>query len=566
MNRKRHTGGSTKATMVLALSAALAAAGLAGCGKDAGVANTPEQFGYVLSSDLVTSNAGTGVGVATDAAKVSARLYPGAFISGPRGQILPNGDLVTAKPAPGNPRRVDYTINEKATYSDAKPVVCDDFLLAYKASTRPDLFGSDMPLFGQVEQVECAAGAKKFSVHFADKRGERYRELFGPGTVLPSHTVAKKAGVDDIVTALNSSDEQTLTDLGRAWQDVFSFDKTNPADVPTSGPYKISGKEENGSLKLEKNPEWKGVEPAQTPLYLWPRDADVKKLADNKQLSVVDTEQGAGDKPGKVASDLGLNSDDFRVVETNAERTDTLRLSGLGVLQDPAARRAFNACIDRKVLAGEVEKETGAAVQPTGLRVIRPGHPLRGYLNDINDANTAVDIEQARTLLNGQTIRIGFLDSVPRYKKIVDALSSQCAKAGVKIEAVPRKSENYGLLGVDYDVALDTRSAIGRNSEVNSTQASPLKGIRAAEAVLAEQAITMPLVTEPRTILAEIHAANVLDSTSDSGVSWNMDRWIESDESVATGRASDQHDDGAAGTEATEPANPGEHHETEQHG
>lgn len=543
---------AVRSTAALALSAALAAAGLAGCSEDSPLSSTPEQFGYVLTSDLVTSNAGTAVGVATDAAKISARLYPGAFIAGPRGQNLPNGDLVTAKPAPGNPRQVDYTINENATYSDSKPVVCDDFLLSFQASSRPDLFGADMPLFSQVENIDCAAGAKQFSVHFADKRGERYRELFGPGTVLPSHTVAEKAGVEDVVSAIDSMDEQTLTDLGRAWQDVFTFAKTDPSQVPTSGPYKIAARKEDGSLKLEKNPEWSGVEPAQSPVYLWPQGADVKKLGEHNQLSVVDTNRGAGETPGKVAKGLGLNSDEFRVVENNSERVDTLRVSDLGLLQNPDSRKALNACIDREAIAKAVEEETGAAVQPTGLRVVGSEHPLRGYLDDINDRNTKVNVDEARSQLNGMTIRVGFLDSVPRYKKIVDALKSQCAEAGVSIEAVPRSAEDYGLLGVDYDVALDTRSANGRNSAVNSTQASSIKEIRGAETALADDAMTLPLVTEPRTILAEVHAANVLDSSSDTGVSWNMDRWVESDEPVATGRASDEGNDGAEGTEASE--------------
>lgn len=556
MNRTRHAARSAKVTAALLLSATLAGAGLVGCSEGTPLSSPPEQFGYVLTSDLVTSNAGTGVGVATDAAKVSARLYPGAFIAGPRGQILPNGDLVTAKPAPGDPRRVDYTINADATYSDSQPVVCDDFLLTYQASKRPDLFGSDMPLFGQVQNVDCTAGAKQFSVQFADKRGARYRELFGPGTVLPSHIVSEKAGVDDVVVAIDSMDEQALTDLGKAWQDVFNFETTDPSKVPTSGPYKIAAREDDGSLKLEKNPEWRGVEATQSPVYLWPQDADVQQLAEDKQLSVVDISRGAGDKPGKVAAELGVNGDDFRVVESNSERADTLRLSDLGVLQAPATRRALNACIDRQAIAQSVEEETGAPVQPTGLRVIGSMHPLRSYLDDINGRNTDVDTQQARTLLNGLTIRVGFLDGVPRYKKIVDALKTSCEKAGVTIEPIPRKAEDFGLLGVDYDVALDTRSATGRNSEVNSTQASGLKEIRVAETILAEQAMTLPLVTEPRTILAEVHAANVLDSSSDTGVSWNMDRWVEADEPVATGRASDAGNEGAHGTEASESPEP----------
>jgi len=541
----------------------LAAAGLAGCSEDSPLGSPPEQFGYVLTSDMVTSNAGSAVGVATDAAKISARLYPGAFIAGPRGQNLPNGDLVTAKPAPGNPQQVDYTINEKATYSDSKPMVCDDFLLSFQASSRPDLFGSDLPLFGQVDKIDCAAGAKKFTVHFADKRGERYRELFGPGTVLPSHTVADKAGVDDVVSAIDTQDEHALTELGKAWQDVFTFAKTDPSQVPTSGPYKITERQDNGSLKLEKNPEWNGVEPSQTPVYLWPQGANVKELGEHNQLSVLDTNRGAGETPGKVAKELGLNSDEFRVVESNSERVDTLRISDLGLLQDPASRKALNSCIDRQAIAKAVEEETGATVQPTGLRVIDTEHPLRSYLDDINGRNTKVNVEDARSQLNGMTIRIGYLDSVPRYSKIVDALKAQCAKAGVNIEPVPRKADDYGMLGVDYDVALDTRSANGRNSAVNSTPGSGLKEIRVAEMALADGAMTLPLVTEPRTILAEVHAANVLDSSSDTGVSWNMDRWAESDEPVATGRASNEGNDGAEGTEASEsPVAPAENQPT----
>lgn len=543
IRRRRAAQHTTTATAALALTAALTAGGLAACSEGSGLKPAPEQFGYVLTSDLVTSNAGTAVGVATDAAKISARLYPGAFIAGPRGQNLPNGDLVTAKPGQDDPRRVDYTINETASYSDSKPVVCDDFLLAYQASKRADLFNSNMPLFGQVERVDCAAGAKKFSVHFAEKRGSRYRELFGPGTVLPSHTVAQKAGVDDVVAAIDSADEQALTELGKAWQDVFNFHKTDPAEVPTSGPYKISAREDNGSLKLEKNPEWKGVEANQSPVYLWPHDADVKSLGEHNQLSVVDINRGSGDKPGKLAGDLGLNGDDYRVVEEHSQRVDTLRISDLGILQDPATRRALNSCIDRTAIAKTVEKETGAAVEPTGLRILGTTHPLREYLEDINRRNTATDIEAARPSLQGLTIRIGFLDSVPRYRKIVDALKDQCSKAGVEIQPVPRKAEDYGLLGVDYDVALDTRSAAGRNSAVNATESSTLKEIRVAEHTLAEDALTLPLITEPRTVLAEVHAANVLDSSSDTGVSWNMDRWVEADEPVSTGRASDDAKD-----------------------
>ena len=176
-----------------AAAAAALAISVASCAEEnnPGVDKQAEpQFGYALPQELVTTNAGTAVGVATDASKISARLVPGSFIEGPDQQLLPNADLVSANPSKRSAAVINYQINEEATYSDGKPVVCDDFLLTYEASKRPDLFGSDMPLFSQVENVDCKPGSKRFAVIFKPSFGERYRELFSSGTVLPMHTLA----------------------------------------------------------------------------------------------------------------------------------------------------------------------------------------------------------------------------------------------------------------------------------------------------------------------------------------------------------------------------------------
>src|SRR5699024_6536493 len=90
--------------------ATLAGGGLlAGCASDGGGLGRAEpQFGYQLPTTPVTTNAGSAVGVATDAAKLSARLYPGAFLAGPEGQMLPNRDLVEVTPSEKHQEVVDY--------------------------------------------------------------------------------------------------------------------------------------------------------------------------------------------------------------------------------------------------------------------------------------------------------------------------------------------------------------------------------------------------------------------------------------------------------------------------
>src|SRR5699024_790646 len=152
---------------------------LAGCGSHGGGLGRAEpQSAYQLPSTPVPTNAGSVVGVATDAAKLSARLYPGAFLAGPEGQMLPNRDLVEVTPSKKHQEVVDYKINPKAKYSDGHKVVCDDFQLTKVASERADLFASDLPIYHQVDELYCAPGADRFRVVFKPGFGQRYRELF----------------------------------------------------------------------------------------------------------------------------------------------------------------------------------------------------------------------------------------------------------------------------------------------------------------------------------------------------------------------------------------------------
>lgn len=531
---------------VATLGALVLGAGVVACSSEENVEQAmPKEFGYILPEEIVTTNAGTALGVATDAVKLSARLYPGAFIAGPDQQLLPNPDLVTATRSPQDTKQVDYVINDKATYSDGKPVVCDDFLLTQTASAHTDLFGADMPLFSQVQSIDCTAGSKTFSVHFNNGFGDRYRELFSAGTVLPSHTVGEKAEIPDVVAAIRSGNTTQLAALGEAWQKTFTTAETDPSTVPTSGPYRISARGEEGDLVFDTNPEWKGVKPAQSPIHVWPNTVDIKKLVENNQVAVADLD--LDEKP----TELGLTEPDYVTTTLDSSRVDTLRVAPAGPLSTPAQRHAFNGCVDRNAIAEALKKFSGANVHPTGLRVVQPTHPLASQLQDINDTNSKVDIEGFKGLLQGATVRIGYLEATARYKIIVDSIAESCRAAGVTVEGVPVTPENFGTLGVDYDMMLDTRSSFGRNSTTNANVGSQLKDIRAAEAQLATEAITIPLVTEPRTIAVEEHVHNVIDNAGDGGVSWNMDRWDEQAATIHEDQPSQQPSDSP-----TQPSSP----------
>ncbi|HZK32008.1 MAG TPA: peptide ABC transporter, partial [Corynebacterium sp.] len=160
-------------------------------GEDPAEGSAPEilstgEFGYQVNQSLTTTNAGSSRGVSVNAHLVAGRLYPAVYVPGPAGQMIPNTDLVTAQSLPGPQRQVVYTLNEEATFSDGTPVTCVDFLLTQTAGQMADLFDSHMPLLNQIESMDCEPGDREFTTVYQPGEGGRWRQVFGPGTVLPA--------------------------------------------------------------------------------------------------------------------------------------------------------------------------------------------------------------------------------------------------------------------------------------------------------------------------------------------------------------------------------------------
>lgn len=55
------------------------------------------EFGYLTASPLLTTNAGSQLGVSTQAEVLAGRLYPSVFMVGQRGQLIPNRDFAVAQ-------------------------------------------------------------------------------------------------------------------------------------------------------------------------------------------------------------------------------------------------------------------------------------------------------------------------------------------------------------------------------------------------------------------------------------------------------------------------------------
>lgn len=515
-------------TAVAAMTVAVVTTGLSSCGTGDGDAGI-ENFVYVLDRQPVTTNAATTLGTATDAAKLSARLYPGAFLPGPGSRLLPNSDFITATVQEDNPDAVDYVIADTANYSDGAPVVCDDFLLSWVAGHQTSTFASDLELMTRVRDVSCAAGSRNFRVDFDPGMGARYREIFGAGEVLPSHTIAERAGVDSVVDAVNSGDEEALSALGEAWSSTFDLTVTDPATVPTYGPFRISERREDGSLLLTPNPVWAGDRPGLDRIEV--RGGGDLHPALGHTVDVVD----AAVIPGQP-TEVELTKAGYTVTRDSGDRADSLTLSTSGLFSTPEARRAFSACIDRRAVTDAVLAATGAQVSPAPLRVARPGTPAADDLAPTADRNNIVDPQLTAASLQDATVRIGYLADQPRYRAIIDALAASCQAGGVTVEGVALDTaalQQPGLLGGPIDALLGTRTTYGRNAAVPVSPMSTLTAIRAAEDLLEEQSTSISLSVEPRLIAVTASASDVSDSGTDLALSWNMDRWVSADHPVS---------------------------------
>lgn len=491
-----------------------------------------EYPGYLANSELTTANAGTAFGTASVASQLSARLYPGAFVSGPTGQFVPNSDLVTTEEwMEGDQRNVLYTIAEDANYSDGTPVTCDDFLLSFTAGQMQELFGSNMPMMDQVESVACAPENKKFLVKFQPGQGGQWRSMFGPGTVMPAHKIAERAEIsrEELVNALYSQDPSQLGRIAEIWRFAFGLEHFTPEMHVSYGPFAIDSVGEQGEVLLKRNENYYGDPAALENLVVWPIDADVAEVTQQDNLLVADA---AVSKPKWFDSET--MSDDFEIEDVVGDLTDSLIFSDSGVFEQQWARQAFAACIDQNEIAKVSSDASGVDVPPVYTHAVIHNDPMARTLSSVTEEHKKTDLEKAGQL-SGMTIRIGYLGEDERLQAMVDSIRQQCEPAGITVEEVSGGNVSAAFLEMDPETWLpsidaflgpiDARTQYG----VNSASLARVDELRDEERHLWEDLPGLPLSAEPHTFFISPRLANAVPYTGSTGIGWNMDRWYVQD-------------------------------------
>lgn len=533
--------GRFKRAVAFAAALAVGTAAMAACGsEDGGDEQAKKLFGYQVLSELRTTNAGTLEGATDLSEQLSVRLYPGVYVPGPSGQMIPNTDLVTTQVLPGDQRKVVYTLSESAVFSDGTPVTCSDFLLTFTAGQYPGLFGSHMPLFDDTEDLSCTTGSKEFTLTFKEHRGARWRGLFEAGTVLPAHAVARKLNksIEELDDDLRSDDFSRLKPAADVWRRGFSLGEFDPELQVSFGPFKISEVGDNGEVTLVANEYYYGVAPQTAEMVVWPGSADSAELAAAEALRIGDLRE-----PKPAWHDVDAEGNRLSVDTEVGELTEVLTFPEVGMWAVEENRQAFAKCVDPRAVAKASSEASGVEVPVTPLHVLQHADPLADRVAGVAAPHLDVNIEAA-SALSGYEVRIGYPYPDARFAAMVDSIRRSCEPAGINVidvTAVAGATEGGKTLAdlprIEYDewgnetwtegsadVILRAEDPMREYPAANN-RAQELGALRAQEEHLWKQLPSIPLAAQPRTFAVDGAVRNVVPYTGLAGIGWNMDRW-----------------------------------------
>ena len=190
MTRRKARG--TAIAAVLSLAGAL---GLTSCS-----GSNADEIAYAVDGALTTYNINTVAGAASGGPQAFARVLTGFSYHGPDGQIVGDHDFGTVSVVGRAPLVLDYVINDKAVYSDGKPITCDDMVLAWASQSGrfPGFDAASRAGYSDIATVDCVPGQKKARVSFAQDRGfVDFGQLFAATSMMPSHVIADVLGLGD---------------------------------------------------------------------------------------------------------------------------------------------------------------------------------------------------------------------------------------------------------------------------------------------------------------------------------------------------------------------------------
>lgn len=517
-----------------------------------------EQVNYAVDGVLSTYNTNTVAGAASAGPQAFARVLTGFSFHGPDGQVLADNDFGSVSVVGREPLVVDYQISDDAVYSDGKPVVCDDMVLAWAAQSGrfPGFAAASQAGYLDIAGIECQSGQKKARVNFFPGRSVvDYNQLFTATSLMPAHVIGDDLGLDVAATLLGG-DPAAAARIADAWNTIWQLTPDLDSEAlkrfPSSGPYKIDSVLPEGAVVLAANDKWWGTKPVTKRIVVWPRGVDVQDRVNSGSFHVVDVATGS--------SGTLTTPDDYQRTEIPSGGIEQLIFGARGALAAPEARRALALCTPRDVIARNAE----TPIANSRLNPVADDAYSGAEAAAEGGAFSAANPDAARAAIEGVplTVRIGYQAPNPRLAAAVAAITSACAPAGITVAEVTTDTTGpQALLDGAIDALLaSTGGAAGSGSTGSSAfdayalhtgngdnlsgYTNPqIDGIISALAVttdpkeqarlLADAAPmlwtdvpTLPLYRQHRTVLASAKMFAVQANPTKWGAGWNMDRWL----------------------------------------
>jgi peptide/nickel transport system substrate-binding protein len=442
-------------------------------------------------------------------------------------------------------------------YSDGKPITCDDLVLAWAAQSGrfAGFDAASRAGYLDIENVECEPGAKKARVSFfADRNIVDYEELFSATSMMPSHVLSDKLGVNttEVLLGKLGPAEESIAKIAQAWNTTWQLDRgADLRHFPSSGPYRIDSVLEGGAVVLVANDLWWGAKPVTKRITVWPQTADIADRVSKRVIEVVDVATGSAGS---------LNTpDDYQSSDNPSGGIEQLIFAPAGPLSETPARRAVALCTPRDIIARD------AGVPVVNSRLNTAIDDAFDQAESVPEAGqfARADPDAARDALGGKplTVRIGYRGPNTRLAAVVGAITGSCAPAGITVVEVA--SDSVGPLALrdgQIDVLLastggSTGSGSSGSSSVDAYELfsgngnnlsgyhnDQIDGIISALAVTADPAEmvrllgesapvlwadmpTLPLYRQQRTLLSSKKTYGVAANPTRWGAGWNMDRW-----------------------------------------
>ncbi|WP_234320050.1 ABC transporter family substrate-binding protein [Streptomyces sp. SBT349] len=495
------------------------------------------------------------------------------------GQLVPDTDFGTFEQTSDDPLTVDYTINDAAVWSDGESIDCDDILLWWSAQS-----GAMDGLFSAIgtdgvedtAMPDCQAGGKAFqlvySTPFADWQFNG--PSHGNTTMMPAHVVAEQGGLspEEFLAALQEGDGAALQEAATFYNEGWAIDGAlpDPALIPSSGPYVITGFEPEQSVTLTRNENYWG-EPGTADTIVIRTIAEEEQVAalQNGEVDIIEPQPtvdmanqitGASTIESQVAEEYTYEHLDFNFNE--GPFADSLPL-----------RQAWALCTPRETLVQNLIQPVVPDATTKDVRNVAPWDP--GYEVSIETAGDAIaefgqqDIERARQILEeenavGTQVTFSTLDN-QRRNDAGQLITAACEEAGFDVEFTAELDFFDSRLPENrFDVAMFAWSGSPDRSGWNSTyrtvgECSPTgKGNNNGcysseemdalldevlvtsdmeeadritgeiEALLWEDMVTIPLYQHPGITAWNPDVQNVVPNPSQNGITWNADSWSRS--------------------------------------